>query len=91
VNYWTPVADDDGIYVALIEPDGRVLRRHPIEFDTDREALRAAARLNARDTAEECPATMVVEKMAGLPLDCVLERGHDGPHVDSVTDARWVP
>lgn len=51
--YWTPNIYDDGIYVTLIEPDGRVLKRHPIAFPTDREALRAAARLNARDAEAE--------------------------------------
>jgi hypothetical protein len=38
-----------------------------------------------------CPATMIVAKMADLPLDCALEEGHEGPHRDSVTNARWVP
>jgi hypothetical protein len=51
--YWTPNIYDDGIYVTLIDADGTVLKRHPIAFPNDREALRGAARLNARDAELE--------------------------------------
>ena len=37
-----------GFYVELVR-DAKVLRTHPIGFNTQREAERAADRLNARD------------------------------------------
>jgi len=38
-----------------------------------------------------CPASMTVAKMADLPLDCRLTPGHELPHIDSATGARWLP
>jgi hypothetical protein len=36
-------------YVALVDHQGNYIRRHPIPFPYEREADRAAARLNIRD------------------------------------------
>ena len=38
---------------------------------------------------EACPATIAVENMANLLLDCRLTRFHTGLHVDSTTGTRW--
>ena len=51
--YWTPTTDADGIHVTLIDADGTPVKRHPIAFPSEREALRGAARLNARDAEAE--------------------------------------
>lgn len=38
-----------------------------------------------------CQARMTVAMMAQLPLDCILDPGHDGAHRDRATNARWLP
>ena len=39
----------------------------------------------------QCPAKITVENMANLPLDCRLAPGHELPHIDTETNAQWVP
>lgn len=39
-------------YVMRVDGNGMYEKRHPIPFDSEREAQRAADRLNARDASE---------------------------------------
>jgi hypothetical protein len=46
---WVTYREDQRYYAAYTDRDGYVVHTHPIPFDSQREADRAVARLNARD------------------------------------------
>ena len=48
MKQWVVTATWDAWWLNLVEDD-RVVKVHPIPFDNERDAARAAARLNVRD------------------------------------------
>jgi hypothetical protein len=50
--HWTTYPYEGEHFVALVDEHDVVHRVHPLGFPNDREAGRAAARLNARDNKE---------------------------------------
>lgn len=49
MRHWTVTAADAGYYWVMLVDSGMMLKQHPIPFTDEREARRAAARLNVRD------------------------------------------
>lgn len=50
--HWTHAFLGEHYYAVQVDEDGAVAHTHPIPFDVEFEAARAAARLNARDEGE---------------------------------------